>query len=67
MLPVLALAQPVEEDAEVESDESQRLFVVDTEPPLTTEIIEESLGREKNADGTWVDSSHEYIGTKADD
>lgn len=35
--------------------------------PLTTEQIEESLGREQDADGNWVDSSHEYIGTKADD
>jgi hypothetical protein len=37
------------------------------EPTLTTEQIEESLGHEQLEDGSWVDSSHEYIGTKADD
>lgn len=34
---------------------------------LTTEQIEESLGHTQDADGNWADSSHQYIGTKADD
>ena len=34
---------------------------------LTTEKIEKSLGHVKNAEDSWVDSSHQYIGTKADD
>ncbi|MFK8051166.1 MAG: hypothetical protein AB8B81_22275 [Halioglobus sp.] len=34
---------------------------------LTTENIERSLGHGKNAEDSWVDSSHQYIGTKADD
>lgn len=37
------------------------------EQPLTTEQIEKSLGHHEDADGNWVDDSHEYIGTKADD
>ena len=37
------------------------------EPSLTTEQIEESLGREQDEEGNWVDSSHLYIGNKADD
>lgn len=40
---------------------------VDTDAQLTTEQIEASLGREKDEQGQWVDASHEYIGTKADD
>ena len=39
----------------------------DGDEPLTTELIEESLGREQDAEGNWADSSHEYIGTRADD
>ena len=35
--------------------------------PLSTELIEESLGREQDAQGDWVADSHVYIGTKADD
>ncbi|MEH6519250.1 MAG: hypothetical protein V7742_21440 [Halioglobus sp.] len=67
-MPAYTLAQPVDEaGAHTDTDESQPLIVIETEQPLTTEIIEESLGREQNPDGTWVDSSHEYIGTKADD
>ncbi len=34
---------------------------------LTTEQIEKSLGHVQDADGNWADSSHQYIGTKADD
>lgn len=34
---------------------------------LTTEQIEKSLGHGQDAEGNWVDSSHQYIGTKADD
>jgi hypothetical protein len=34
---------------------------------LTTEQIEESLGREPEQTEGWVDKSHEYIGTRADD
>jgi hypothetical protein len=37
------------------------------EEPLTTEQIEESLGKEPDEEGGWVDKSHEYIGTRADD
>jgi hypothetical protein len=39
----------------------------DTDSPLSTEEVEASPGREKDARGRWVDTSHEYIGTKADD
>lgn len=34
---------------------------------LTTEQVEEALGRTQDAQGNWGDSSHQYIGAKADD
>ena len=34
---------------------------------LTTEYIEESLGKELDAQGNWVDDSHLYIGSQVDD
>ncbi len=34
---------------------------------LTTERIEQSIGRERDEEGNWVDASHRYIGNKADD
>ena len=37
------------------------------EPSLTSEEIEESLSREQDEEGNWVDSSHHYIGNRADD
>jgi hypothetical protein len=50
-----------------DSEESSAQGTDEKAESLTTEMIEESLGREQSADGSWVDSSHEYVGTKADD
>ena len=49
------------------STSSPEVYYPGSDTQLTTEQIEESLGREKDPEGRWVDSSHEYIGTKADD
>ncbi|MEM1113026.1 MAG: hypothetical protein AAGI11_14035 [Pseudomonadota bacterium] len=37
------------------------------EPTLTEEKIEQSLGRELDSQGNWIDTSHAYIGSRADD
>ena len=58
--------QPVE--APVEEPGTRSLGPIEiNEPSLTTEEIEESLGRELDEEGNWVDESHEYIGSRADD
>ncbi|MEH6569756.1 MAG: hypothetical protein V7709_11800 [Halioglobus sp.] len=49
------------------SSTSPEVYYPGSETKLTTEQIEESLGREQDEQGRWVDTSHEYIGTKADD
>ena len=54
-------AQPEDAPPDAEPNEP------DGDQPLTTELIEESLGRELDSEGNWADGSHEYIGTKADD
>ena len=67
-LMVCSFLLPTESAAQMfESEEYPTEEVGEKAEPLTTEIIEESLGREQTADDGWVDSSHEYVGTKADD
>ena len=61
LLPTEAAAQLLEPEVVPATDDDPG------DEPLTTELIEESLGKEQDASGHWVDDSHEYIGTKADD
>lgn len=49
------------------SDELTTEVVTKNSEKLTTEQVEKALGRTQDAEGNWVDSSHQYIGTKADD
>jgi hypothetical protein len=70
--PVENVAQsiPDESPTDIQSaieDVAEEVTGIAVEPSLTTEQIEGSLRREQLEDGTWVDSGHEYIGTKADD
>jgi len=52
-------------------DQSQLASVVEDvlggEESLTTEQIEESIGKPHEGEKGWVDTGHEYIGTRADD
>jgi hypothetical protein len=67
---VSAQESPTEEHAGSagEPPETRQIGPVEfNEPSLTTEEIEESLGREEDEEGNWVDDSHLYIGNKADD
>jgi hypothetical protein len=42
---------------------AQEVSTQEGDVPLTTDSIEESIGRDEN----WADESHEYVGNKADD
>ena len=56
------------EEAPVQEPQTRSLGPIEIkEPSLTTEEIERSLGRELDEDGNWVDESHQYIGSRADD
>ncbi|MEH6589633.1 MAG: hypothetical protein V7746_05205 [Halioglobus sp.] len=65
-------ADPVSPDEQIEpvTQKPDPLYIGPlefNEPSLTEDEIVESLGREQDEDGNWVDDSHHYIGNKTDD
>ena len=60
-----SLAAEIEAVGEEVRDAVSNVF--EPEERLTTEEIEREIGRVKDEDGNWIDASHHYIGSKADD
>ena len=60
-------AEPAADATEPDPIHSQSGDEPSGDQPLTTELIEESLGHVQDAEGNWADKSHAYVGTKSDD
>lgn len=67
--PASVFAQSPSETAAADaiSDELSSQPVTKNDDELTAQQTEKTVGQVRDEQGNWVDSSHQYIGTKADD
>ncbi len=69
----LALALPApgwgesEDDVSAAAEQPSETRPKGPSPRLTTEEFEREIGHVQDAEGNWVDASHQYIGNRADD